>query len=111
MKKDIISSSRLGENYIKVKHDSGLNICLYPMPGFSTAFAIFGTRYGSVDTTFKTNEDADFITVPEGIAHYLEHKLFEGEECNAFENFAKTGAYSNAFTSFDTTAYHFSCGL
>jgi predicted Zn-dependent peptidase len=79
------------------------------MKGFSTAFAIFGTRYGSVDTTFRTNGDADFVTVPEGIAHYLEHKLFEGEECSAFENFAKTGAQSNAYTSFDTTAYHFSC--
>ena len=109
MNKEIITSSRLGESYTRIKHDSGLSICLYPMSGFSTAFAIFGTRYGSVDTTFKTNEDADFITVPEGIAHYLEHKLFEGEECNAFENFSKTGAYSNAYTSFDTTAYHFTC--
>lgn len=109
MKKDIIKSSRLGESYTRIKHDSGLTVCLYPMKGFSSAFAIFGTRYGSVDTTFKTNEDKDFITVPEGIAHYLEHKLFEGEECSAFENFSKTGAYSNAFTSFDTTAYHFSC--
>jgi len=109
MKKEILTSSRLGESCTRIKHDSGLNICLYPMKGFSTAFAIFGTRYGSVDTTFKTNEDTDFITVPEGIAHYLEHKLFEGEECNAFENFAKTGAYSNAFTTFDATAYHFSC--
>ena len=109
MNREIIKSTRLGESYTRIKHDSGLTICLYPMPGFSTSFAIFGTRYGSVDTTFKTNEDSDFITVPEGIAHYLEHKLFEGEECNAFENFSKTGAYSNAFTSFDTTAYHFSC--
>ena len=109
MKKEVLTSSRLGESCTRIKHDSGLNICLYPMKGFSSAFAIFGTRYGSVDTTFKTNEDADFVTVPEGIAHYLEHKLFEGEECNAFENFAKTGAYSNAFTSFDATAYHFSC--
>ena len=109
MKKVILISSRLGESCTKIKHDSGLNICLYPMKGFSSAFAILGTRYGSIDTTFRTNEDTDFTTVPEGIAHYLEHKLFEGEECNAFENFAKTGAYSNAFTSFDTTAYHFSC--
>ena len=109
MKKEILRSSRLGENHISIKHDSGLNIFMYPMKGFSSAFAIFGTRYGSVDTTFKTNEDSDFITVPEGIAHYLEHKLFEGEECNAFENFSKTGAYSNAYTSFDTTAYHFTC--
>ncbi len=109
MKKDILLSSRLGESCIRIDHDSGLRICLYPMKGFSSAFAIFGTRYGSVDTTFKTNEDADYVTVPEGIAHYLEHKLFEGEECSAFENFSKTGAYSNAFTSFDTTAYHFTC--
>ncbi len=109
MKKQILTNSRLNECCTRIKHDSGLTVCLYPMSGFSSAFAIMGTRYGSVDTTFKTNEDADFVTVPEGIAHYLEHKLFEGEECNAFENFAKTGAYSNAFTSFDTTAYHFTC--
>ena len=109
MNKEIITSARLGESYTRIKHDSGLTICLYPMKGFSSAFAIFGTRYGSVDTTFKTDEDADFVTVPAGIAHYLEHKLFEGEECNVFEQFAKTGAYSNASTSFDTTAYHFSC--
>lgn len=109
MKKEILTSSRLGESHIFIKHDSGLNIYLYPMKGFSSSYAIFGTRYGSVDTTFKTNEDSDFITVPEGIAHYLEHKLFEGEECTAFENFSKTGAFSNAFTSFDKTAYYFSC--
>ena len=109
MNKEIITSARLGESYTRIKHDSGLTICLYPMKGYSSAFAIFGTRYGSVDTTFKTNDDADFVTVPEGIAHYLEHKLFEGEECNVFDRFAETGAYSNASTSFDTTAYHFSC--
>ena len=109
MKKEILTSSRLGESCTRIKHDSGLTICLYPMKGYSTAFAIFGTRYGSVDTTFRTDADADFITVPEGIAHYLEHKLFEGEECNAMEKFAATGAYSNAYTTFDATAYHFTC--
>ena len=109
MKKDILFSSRLKENCTRIKHDSGLNICLYPMKGFSSAFAILGTRYGSIDTTFRTDDYPEYTTVPEGIAHFLEHKLFEGEECNAFENFAKTGAYSNAFTSFDATAYHFSC--
>ncbi len=109
MNKEILTSSRLGESCTRIKHDSGLTIYLYPMKGYSTAFAIFGTRYGSVDTTFKTEADLDFITVPEGIAHYLEHKLFEGEECNAMEKFSATGAYSNAFTTFDATAYHFSC--
>ena len=63
----------------------------------------------TVDTTFKTNEDPDFVTVPEGIAHYLEHKLFENDECDAFDLYAKTGANANAYTSFDKTAYLFSC--
>ena len=107
--KQIIENKRINEKYIKIKHKSGCTLYLYPMEGFSTAYALFGTKYGSVDTTFKTNDDADFVTVPEGIAHYLEHKLFENDECDAFELYAKTGANANAFTSFDKTAYLFSC--
>ncbi len=107
--KEIISNPRLKEEYIRVKHPSGATLILYPMKGYSSAYALFGTRYGSVDTTFKTKNDEDFITVPEGIAHYLEHKLFENDECDAFELYAKTGANANAFTSFDKTAYLFSC--
>lgn len=57
----------------------------------------------------RSNEDPDFVTVPEGIAHYLEHKLFENDECDAFDLYAKTGANANAYTSFDKTAYLFSC--
>jgi predicted Zn-dependent peptidase len=79
------------------------------MKGYSSAYALFATKYGSVDVTFKTNEDSDYVTVPEGIAHYLEHKLFENDDCDAFQLFAKTGANANAFTSFDKTAYLFSC--
>lgn len=90
-----------------IKHSSGCTICLYPMGEFSSAYALFGTKYGSVDTTYKTKYDNDYITVPEGIAHYLEHKLFENDECDAFELYAKTGAHANAFTSFDCTAYLF----
>ena len=90
-----------------IKHSSGCTICLYPMGDFSSAYALFGTKYGSVDTTFKTKYDEDYITVPEGIAHYLEHKLFENDECDAFELYAKTGAHANTFTSFDCTAYLF----
>ncbi len=106
---EIISSERLKESYRRIKHKSGCTICLYPMPEFNTSYAVFGTRYGSVDTTFKANGSTDYITVPEGIAHYLEHKLFENDECDAFELYAKTGASANAFTSFDNTAYMFSC--
>lgn len=109
MDKKIIRNERLGEEYSVIRHKSGLTICLYPMPKFTTAMAIFGTRYGSIDTTFKTINDDDYVTVPEGIAHYLEHKLFENDDCDTFEKFSKTGASANAYTTFDSTAYHFAC--
>lgn len=105
-----IKSLRLNESYYKIKHPSGLTVLLYPMSGFSSAYALYGTRYGSIDTTFRSNANEEFVTVPEGIAHFLEHKLFENEDgADAFELFAKTGASANAFTSFDRTCYLFSC--
>lgn len=106
---EIIKSERLGEQYTKIVHKSGLTILLCPMQGFSSAYALFATKYGSVDTRFKTGSDADFIDVPEGVAHFLEHKLFESEDGDAFTLYAKTGASANAYTSFDRTAYLFSC--
>lgn len=108
MEQSIIKNSKLSEEYYIYKHQSGLSILLYPMKEFSSAYAIFGTNYGSIDTCFKTYEDKDFINVPEGIAHFLEHKLFESEDGDAFSLFAKTGASANAFTSFDKTCYLFS---
>ena len=108
-KKEIIENTKIGEKYIRIKHPSGCTICLYPMKGYSSAYVMFGTDYGSMDNVFKTEEDEDFITVPDGIAHYLEHKLFENDESNAWAEFAKTGANVNAFTSYDRTVYVFSC--
>lgn len=104
-----IVNSKINEEYIKVKHPSGLTILLAPMKGYSSTFALFATKYGSVDTTFKTAAEKDFVCVPEGIAHFLEHKLFENEDCDVFSLYAKYGANANAFTSFDKTAYLFSC--
>ena len=110
MEKNIIKDDILKESYIKLKHKTGLTILLYPMEGYSTATAIFATKYGSIDRTFKKKTDREFTTVPDGIAHYLEHKLFENSDgVDTFELFSKTGASVNAFTSFDKTAYHFSC--
>ncbi|MCL1903613.1 MAG: insulinase family protein [Oscillospiraceae bacterium] len=107
--REIIKSDRVNEKYTRIKHKSGCTICLCPMPGFSSAYALFGTKYGSVDSTFKTVNDNDYVTVPAGIAHFLEHKLFENEECDAFKLYAETGANANAYTSFDKTAYLFLC--
>ncbi len=110
MQKNVIKDDILKESYIKLKHKTGLTILLYPMEGYSTATAIFATRYGSIDRTFKKKTDREFMTVPDGIAHYLEHKLFENSDgVDTFELFSKTGASVNAFTSHDKTAYHFSC--
>ncbi len=109
MKKEIIANARTGEKYTRVLHDSGLEILIWKLEGHSVKHAIFGTRYGSVNTTFKTKDDADFVTVPNGIAHYLEHKLFENEDTDVFDLYAKTGAFGNAYTSFDKTCYLFSC--
>ena len=109
MDKQIIRSKMMGEEYILLRHQSGLKIFLYPMKGYRSTFAIFGTHYGSIDRTFKTDMDESAVTVPDRNAHFLEHKLFESEDGDAFTLFAETGASANAYTSFDRTAYLFSC--
>jgi predicted Zn-dependent peptidase len=107
-KKTIIESKITGDKVFKVDHPSGLTILVCEMEGFSTTEALFGTKYGSINNVFKTSEDTEFTTVPEGIAHFLEHKLFENEDTDVFELYAQTGASANAFTSFDKTCYLFS---
>ncbi|MBR6874061.1 MAG: insulinase family protein [Ruminococcus sp.] len=105
---ETVRSGITGDEYRIYHHPSGLDVLIMPMEGFTTTEALFAVKYGSVNNCFKTLDTGDFISVPDGIAHYLEHKLFEGEECGAFEQFAGTGASANAFTSFDVTAYTFS---
>lgn len=109
MSVQIIKNADTGESCHVYTHKSGIKVSVIPKPQFSSAAAYFGTKYGSVDVAFKTERDAEYTVVPEGIAHYLEHKLFENEDCDAFERFSKTGAYANAYTSFDQTCYLFSC--
>lgn len=106
MRIDKITNEKLGETVFCAKHSSGLEIMVLPKHGYSSAYAIFAVKYGSIDTAVK-NESGEFETIPEGTAHFLEHKLFESEDLNAFERFAKTGASANAYTSFEKTAYLF----
>ena len=105
----LIRNELLDEQYYEIDHQSGLKIFVMEKPDYSGAFAMFGTKYGSVDTCFRIKGEKEYTRVPEGIAHFLEHKLFESEELDAFERFAKTGASANAFTSFDRTCYLFQC--
>ncbi|PAE16466.1 peptidase M16 [Virgibacillus sp. 7505] len=87
---------------------NGLKVFLQPKPEMAKTYAIFSTNYGSIDQTFVPLDGKEKITVPEGIAHFLEHKLFEKEDRDVFQDFTKQGASANAFTSFTQTAYLFS---
>jgi predicted Zn-dependent peptidase len=89
------------------KLDNGLSVFILPKEGFSKTYATFSTHYGSIDNHFRV-EGAAEIKVPDGIAHFLEHKMFEEPTGDVFSLFASKGASANAFTSFDRTAYLFS---
>ena len=104
-----IKNDILQEGYYSVEHKSGLRIYVYPKEDYASTYAVFGTKYGSIDTRFKRSDKADFTEIPAGTAHFLEHKLFESEELDAFQRYAKTGASANAYTSFDRTCYLFTC--
>ena len=103
-----IRNELLNEKYYDIDHPSGLKILVMPKENYSSTYAIFATKYGSIDTMIQM-DDGTFKEIPEGTAHFLEHKLFESEDLDAFERFAKTGASANAYTSFDRTGYLFSC--
>ena len=98
----------LGEKYYNFKHKSGLDVYVFPK-NMTSSYALFATRYGSIDNKFKLEGEDEFTCVPDGIAHFLEHKMFECEDGrDAFELFAETGASANAYTSNRQTAYLFS---
>ena len=102
-------NKRINESYTKYTHPSGLDIYIFPKK-MTTSYAILGTRYGSIHNRFKSEGDDDWTTVPDGIAHFLEHKLFVCEDgSDAFERFSDYGADANAYTSFNKTCYLFSC--
>ena len=86
--------------------ENGLTVRVHPMPGFTGVHAVYGTKFGSIDRAFVA--DGKRVELPAGIAHFLEHKMFENEEGDAFTLYARTGASANAYTSFDKTCYIFS---
>ena len=103
------SSELLHLHYEVLHHDSGLTIYVFPLKRVTT-YAALVAKYGAFDSSFRIAEHSEPITVPAGIAHFLEHKLFEEEDgTDAFEKFARTGADANAFTSDHMTEYVFSC--
>lgn len=86
---------------------NGLRLRVIPRPGFEKKYAFFATNYGSVDTAFTM--DGVPVQSADGVAHYLEHKMFDTKDGNAMQAFSATGASPNAFTGYHVTAYHFAC--
>ena len=97
----------LGEKVFRTVLPNGLTVAVVPRPGFSKKLAYFVTDFGSIHTDFLL-EDAEFH-VPAGIAHFLEHKMFELPDRDVSAEFASYGGNVNAFTSYDMTAYYVSC--
>lgn len=103
-----IEFKQLDETLYYKKLPNGLDVYILPKKGFSKTFVTFTTKYGSIDRTFVPIGETEAITVPDGIAHFLEHKMFEKEDGDVFQKFSEVGAQANAFTSFTRTAYLFS---
>jgi predicted Zn-dependent peptidase len=103
-----ITFKQLNETIYYEKLPNGLDVYILPKQGFNKTYATFTTKYGSIDNHFVPLKKKEPIKVPDGIAHFLEHKLFEKEDGDVFQNFSKQGASANAFTSFTRTAYLFS---
>ena len=106
MELTVYENKKLREKYYSFKHKSGLSVYVYPKK-MSTAYAAFATKFGSVDCHFVS--DGRRISLPDGTAHFLEHKMFENEDgTDTFELYAQTGANANAYTTSDRTVYLFS---
>lgn len=103
-----INFEQLNETLFHETLENGLQVYILPKPGFNKTYATFTTKYGSIDNHFIPIGKKDPIKVPDGIAHFLEHKMFEDEDGDVFQLFSKQGASANAFTSFTRTAYLFS---
>lgn len=102
-----IAYPQFNENLYRTTLANGLTVNLLPRENFHKTYAVMTTNYGSLDTKYY-NAQGKLCTVPAGTAHFLEHKLFEKEDHDAFDLFGEYGADANAFTSFTKTSFLFS---
>lgn len=100
--------SQINETLYHEVLPNGLTVYLLPKNEYHKTYGLFSTNYGSIDNEFIPYGATEKIKVPDGIAHFLEHKLFEKEDGDVFQLFGQQGASANAFTSFTKTSYLFS---
>lgn len=102
--------SDVGETLYYGTSAKGLPVYVFQKPGYVETYALFATHFGSINCRMTFDGDSAETVLPDGIAHFLEHKMFEEPNgTDAFDRFSKTGASANAYTNFDMTAYLFSC--
>lgn len=106
----IIENSKVKEKVYIEKLDNGLTVMIIPKPGVQKKYMIWGTNYGSNDNEFIVPGEEEKTTVPNGVAHFLEHKMFEQENgTNSLDVLTSLGVDANAYTTNDHTAYLFEC--
>lgn len=105
----IINSELLNETMIRKDYKCGLRAFVIPKNGYQKTYAMFATNFGSIDDAFTLPDTGTRFEVPDGVAHFLEHKLFSQKDGSAMDKFAAMGSSSNAYTSFTHTSYLFSC--
>ena len=93
-----------GGTIFQARTPGGTPVVVRPMPGFAKAYAVLATRFGSLDSALP-----DGTALPNGLAHFFEHKMFEKADGDVFDVYARRGASANAYTTFGHTAYLFSC--
>ena len=98
---------RIGETVLSETLPNGLRVAVLPKPGYRRRYAFFATRYGGMDMRFRLG--GVWHDTLAGIAHYLEHKMFDTEDGNALQELSRNGAEPNAFTANSMTAYYFDC--
>ena len=106
----IIENLKVKEKIYKEKLENGLTVILIPRKGIQKKYMIWGTHYGSNESSFIIPGEEEVTTVPNGVAHFLEHKLFEQENgTNSLDILTALGVEANAYTTNDHTAYLFEC--
>lgn len=106
----IIENSKVKEKLYVEKLENGLTIMIIPKKGIQKKYVIWGTNYGSNDSKFIVPGEAEETEVPKGVAHFLEHKMFEQESgVNSLDTLTALGVEANAYTTNDHTAYLFEC--
>ena len=106
----ILESAKIKEKAYVEKLDNGMKVIIIPKPNLDKKYIIWGTHFGSIDNRFimpKTNEE---VFIPDGVAHFLEHKMFEQPNgTNSLDTLMALGLEANAYTTNDHTAYLFEC--